>query len=83
MIEHLGRHQREATMPKPKENTHAGGVRRALRRVLGRSKPADANWFDHPEMQARIAEAEADRREGRVTKMNTPEEFAEYLNSLA
>lgn len=41
------------------------------------------HWFDHPEMQARIAEAEADRREGRVIRTETPEEFQAYLNSLA
>jgi hypothetical protein len=41
------------------------------------------HWFDHPEMQARIDEAEADRREGRVARMDTPEAVDTYLNSLA
>jgi hypothetical protein len=33
-------------------------------------------------MQARIAEAEADRLHGRVTRMDTPEAIEAYLNSL-
>lgn len=44
--------------------------------------PTDQLWFHHPEMQARIAEAEADLREGRVTRTETPEEAQALLDSL-
>lgn len=44
--------------------------------------PRDQLWFHHPEMQARIAEAEADLREGRVTQTETPEEAQALLDSL-
>lgn len=43
----------------------------------------DWHWFDHPEMQARIAEAEADRREGRVKRFDSREAALAYLDSLA
>lgn len=36
--------------------------------------PTDQFWFHHPEMQARLAEAEADLREGRVTRTEALEE---------
>jgi hypothetical protein len=41
------------------------------------------HWFNHPEMQARIAAAEADRREGRVEKFDSREAALAALNSLA
>lgn len=44
--------------------------------------PRDQLWFHHPEMQARIAEAEADLREGRVSRTETPEEAQALLDSL-
>jgi bifunctional DNA-binding transcriptional regulator/antitoxin component of YhaV-PrlF toxin-antitoxin module len=44
--------------------------------------PRDQLWFHHPEMQARIAEAEADFREGRSTVTSTPGEAEAYLDSL-
>lgn len=46
--------------------------------------PDDQRWFQHPEMQARIAEAEAeaDLREGRITRTATPEEAQTLLDSL-
>lgn len=44
--------------------------------------PKDQMWFHHPEMQARIAEAEADFREGRSTYTATPEEAQAFLDSL-
>jgi hypothetical protein len=40
------------------------------------------HWFDHPEMQARIEKAEADRREGRVEKFDTREAALAHLDSL-
>jgi hypothetical protein len=40
------------------------------------------HWFDHPEMRRRIAEAEADRREGRVTRMESTESISAYLEGL-
>jgi hypothetical protein len=42
----------------------------------------DQSWFHHSEMQARVAEAEADFREGRFTRTTTPEEAQAYLDSL-
>ena len=44
--------------------------------------PADQAWFYHPEMQARVAEAEADFREGRFTRTGTPEEAQAHLDRL-
>jgi len=44
--------------------------------------PKDQLWFHHPEVQARIAEAEADFREGRFVRTSTPEEAQAYLDSL-
>lgn len=53
-------------------------------RTLDRVRKADDwHWFDHPEMQARIAEAEADRREGRVKRFDSREAALAYLDSLA
>ena len=71
-------------MPKPKGSPGPlkGPKRNAQRPVPGAPLREDRRWFDHPEMQARIAEAEADRREGRVTRMDTPEAIEAYLNSL-
>ncbi|HVG44843.1 MAG TPA: hypothetical protein VM890_08935 [Longimicrobium sp.] len=42
----------------------------------------DQSWFHHPEIQARIAEAEADFREGRFTRTTTLEEAQAHLDSL-
>jgi hypothetical protein len=63
----------------------AARVMRAVRKVVPpRSrKPAHWQWFDHPEMQARIAAAEADRREGRVEKFDSREAAFAYLDGLA
>ncbi|HEV7588878.1 MAG TPA: AbrB/MazE/SpoVT family DNA-binding domain-containing protein [Longimicrobium sp.] len=44
--------------------------------------PKDQLWFHHPDVQARVAEAEADFREGRFTRTDTPEEAQAYLDSL-
>ena len=44
--------------------------------------PRDQLWFHHPEMQARIEEAESDIRAGRVTRTETPEEAQALLDSL-
>jgi len=44
--------------------------------------PRDRLWFHHAEMQARVAEAESDRREGRVTRTETPEAAQALLDSL-
>jgi hypothetical protein len=63
----------------------AARVLRAVRKVVPpRSrKPANWHWFDHPEMQARIAAAEADRREGRVEKLDSRDAAFAYLDGLA
>jgi len=42
----------------------------------------DQRWFYHPEMQARVADAEAEFREGRATRTTTPEEAQRFLDSL-
>ncbi len=42
----------------------------------------DDSWFQHPEMQARIARAEADLREGRYVDVYSEEELLAFLNSL-
>ena len=44
--------------------------------------PRDQLWFHHREMQARVAEAEADFREGRAVATDTPEEAQAYLDRL-
>lgn len=42
----------------------------------------DQLWFQHPEMQARVTQAEDDFVEGRSTRTKTPEEAQEYLDRL-
>ena len=44
--------------------------------------PKDQLWFFHPEMQARIKNAEADLGAGRATVTRTPEEARNFLNGL-
>ncbi|HYR10437.1 MAG TPA: AbrB/MazE/SpoVT family DNA-binding domain-containing protein [Longimicrobium sp.] len=44
--------------------------------------PKDQFWFHHPEIQARVAEAEANFREGRSTYTATPEEAQQFLDRL-
>ncbi|HET6231775.1 MAG TPA: hypothetical protein VFE05_16995 [Longimicrobiaceae bacterium] len=51
----------------------AGSARRV-------KKQGDWNWFDHPEMQARIAESETDICEGRTKKFDSPADALAYLN---
>jgi hypothetical protein len=53
-----------------------------FRKLFPRDKAPDRRWFDHPEMQARIAEAEADMREGRVKRFDSRDEAMAYLDSL-
>ena len=64
--------------------TLKSGVRLAIRRLRGfpRKRGEGWHWPDHPEMQARIAEAEADRREGRVTRGSSWQELKTHLDSL-
>jgi hypothetical protein len=45
-------------------------------------KRAPWHWFDHPEVQAGIAEAEADFREGRYQSGTTVEELMRQLDKL-
>ena len=42
----------------------------------------DQDWFNHPEMLERIAQAESELREGRATRTETPEEAQRLLDSL-
>jgi bifunctional DNA-binding transcriptional regulator/antitoxin component of YhaV-PrlF toxin-antitoxin module len=44
--------------------------------------PKDQLWFYHPEMQARIAQAEANFREGRFFSADTPEELQALLDEF-
>jgi bifunctional DNA-binding transcriptional regulator/antitoxin component of YhaV-PrlF toxin-antitoxin module len=44
--------------------------------------PKDQIWFHHPEMQARLSEAEADFREGRFTRTETVDEAQAHLDRL-
>ena len=44
--------------------------------------PKDQLWFFHPEMQARIREAEADLGAGRGKVTRTPEEARVFLDGL-
>lgn len=44
--------------------------------------PRDQLWFQHPDMQARVAEAETDFREGRFTRTDTSEAAQAYLDGL-
>jgi bifunctional DNA-binding transcriptional regulator/antitoxin component of YhaV-PrlF toxin-antitoxin module len=44
--------------------------------------PREQIWFHHPEMQARVADAESDFREGRSTYTPTPEAAQQFLDSL-
>jgi hypothetical protein len=66
-------------------NSNSGENRKAPRkrppalRTTHRVKRAEWHWFDHPEMQSRIAGAESDLAEGRYTRFASPEEYLEYL----
>jgi bifunctional DNA-binding transcriptional regulator/antitoxin component of YhaV-PrlF toxin-antitoxin module len=44
--------------------------------------PKDQLWFHHPEVERRVAEAEADFREGRSTSTATVEEAQAHLDHL-
>lgn len=44
--------------------------------------PNDQLWFHHPDVQARIAQAESDFSAGRSTRTKTPEEAQTLLDSL-
>lgn len=44
--------------------------------------PKDQLWFQHPEMERRVARAEADFREGRSTGVETPEDARAFLDRL-
>lgn len=44
--------------------------------------PNDQLWFYHPEMQARVTEAEQDFAQGRTTRTETPEEAQDFLDRL-
>lgn len=62
------------------KSSFRGGIRK-----LFRPRPPDgrdSSWFDHPEMQARIARAEADLREDRFVDVHSEEELVAFLDSL-
>ena len=50
----------------------------APRRVRARTS---SSWFFHPEMQARIAEAEADLRDGRTHRTDSADSAQRLLDS--
>jgi hypothetical protein len=65
----------ERTPRKPLAPIHVTAVSRG-------KTPGGAHWFDHPEMQARIARAEADFRDGHVQCGNSLEELLSQLDAL-
>ena len=67
-------------MPKLKESVAlaARRAKRSVRSVFAVRARTDSRWFNHPEMQARIAKAEDDLANGRYT--DTPAD--EYLERL-
>lgn len=44
--------------------------------------PKDQLWFHHPDVRARVTEAEADFAAGRVTSASSPEEAQRVLDSF-
>ena len=44
--------------------------------------PKDQLWFHHPEMKARVAEAEASFARGRATRTKNPESARTFLDRL-
>lgn len=44
--------------------------------------PKDQLWFHHPEMERRVAQAEADFRQGRSTSVENPEDAKALLDRL-
>jgi AbrB family looped-hinge helix DNA binding protein len=44
--------------------------------------PRDQLWFHHPEMQKRVAEAEAEFSAGRVTRTKSPKAAQAFLDRL-
>ena len=44
--------------------------------------PRDQLWFHHPQMQARIAQAEADFAKGRVARSRGPRQAQAFLDGL-
>ncbi len=50
--------------------------------LLTQQVPKSQRWFHHPEMQARVAQAERDFAEGRSTRTETPDEAQAFLDSL-
>ena len=44
--------------------------------------PRDQLWFHHPEMRARIAQAEADFSKGRWTRTRSPRQAQVFLEGL-
>lgn len=70
-------------MPKVKNAT--GLVERAKRKfghvLFGRRSRGNLHWFDHPQVQAGVAEAEADLLNGRSYRTNSPAEMQALLDS--
>lgn len=57
-------------------------VRGNLELVPATLVPSDQIWFHHPEMQARVAQAEEDFVAGRATRTETPQDAQALLDSL-
>jgi len=76
MPQKVGATGRDAKSTAPRKRQPS--VRRAAHRVAR----DEWHWFDHPEMQARIAEAEADVREGRVEHFDSVDGLLKRLESL-
>jgi|GEM_PF-5177721 len=67
-----------AKSPKRRLSRSLTGLRKVLRRVKA---PRGHHWFDHPEMQARVAEAEADFLNGRSYHTDSPEAVQALFDS--
>jgi hypothetical protein len=73
-------------MRKPKSERAKAPRKQPVRARAGVSRVkarGGEHWFDHPEMQARIAKAEEDRREARVKRFGSRDAALAYLDGLA
>jgi hypothetical protein len=73
----------------PKTQVSSAGSRRKrptrwriISRVFDLATGRRSHWFDHPEMRARIAEAEAERSAGLGKRFDNRDEAVAYLDSL-
>ena len=75
----MSKTQSSSSGPRRKRPTRWRIISRAFALARGRRW----HWFDHPEMQARIAEAEAERSAGLGKRFDNRDEAMAYIDSLA